>query len=320
MKILVKVVLALLYISTGTAPVIAQPDETFLSLSSPNTGFGDRTPNQKDGAFYRSFAKPTRDQPQQVSEVGAWRFETDTRTKLAYPRVVRLSRNRPVNHVNDALAAIHGRMIRWALENDRWVARNRPGVAWEPGSSIMQTIIKVTYFSAKYLSIVELGIEQGGGNRQSPFARGITVDVGRGTIFSVKACDSDHKLPTFTFGSLLAVCTDTALALFRDLWIAQAVELAKDVPRLVPDDDDLEVCRLRALAYIDRDTFFSLYLTDSGLAVHNAWSVSNGENQCVEAALNPFNPVIIPYRKLEPLMRPGLLRDELLTIAVPQAP
>lgn len=309
-RFLVKIVICLIAALSETAPLLAQSDE-ILPHFGPDTGFDDRAPNRKDAAFYRSFAKPVRGQIQQVSEANAWVLETDTRTKIAYPRVVRLARNGSTNEVNTALAAIHGRMIRWALESDQLVARNRGGDVQEPGSASMQTAAKVTYFSAKYLSIVELGVEKTGGIAQMPFARGVMIDIERGNVFSVKACGPDRGRPMFVFGNLLAVCTESALAAFLDLWKAHAHTLETEVPSgIVPAG--LEVCRLRMLAYIDKPSIFSLYLTNAGLAVHYVWSVSNGENQCVEEEHNPFNPVIIPYRELEPLMRPGSLRDELL--------
>ncbi|MEI7876113.1 MAG: hypothetical protein WCK95_28625 [Alphaproteobacteria bacterium] len=278
-------------------------------LADPLMGYGDRTPNQSDASFYLSFAKPLRDQALHTSRTGSWVLETDTRTKLAYPRIVDLAHGSS-DMVNGALTAIHGRMIRLALENDRVAASNRGEEAWEPGSSIMQTAAKVTYFSDAYLSIVEVGVERTGGTAQIPYARAITIDAERGTILGVEACGSDRRRPMFKFGNVLSVCTEARLATFRDLWKAHALELVTRVQTEILSAD-LEVCRPRALAYIGQPAF-SLYLTDVGLAIHNVWSVSNGENQCVEDVRNPFNPVIIPYRKLESLMRPGSLRDELL--------
>ncbi|MGQ0580899.1 MAG: hypothetical protein ACT4O6_03120 [Reyranella sp.] len=278
-------------------------------FADPRVGYGNRTPDQSDASFYLSVAKPLRDQALHTSRTGSWALETDTRTKLAYPRIVDLAHGSS-NIVNGALVAIHGRMIRLALESDRIATINRGDEAWEPGSSIMQTAAKVTYFSDTYLSIVEVGVERTGGTAQIPYARGVTIDVERGTILVVEACGSDRRGPMFKFGNVLSVCTKARFATFRDLWKAHALELVTRVQaESLPTD--LEVCRPRALAYIDQPEF-SLYLTDAGLAIHSVRSVSNGENQCVDDIHNPFNPVIIPYRKLEPLMQPGPLRDELL--------
>ena len=279
-------------------------------LADPRVGYGKRTPDQSDASFYLSVAKPLRDQALHTSRTGSWALETDTRTKLAYPRIVELAHGSS-NMVNGALVAIHGRMIRLALESDRVAASNRGGGAWEPGSSIMQTAAKVTYLSDAYLSIVEVGVERTGGTAQIPYARAITIDVERGTILGLQACGSDRRRPMFKFDNVLSVCTEARLATFRDLWKAHALELVTRVQTEILSTD-LEVCRPRALAYIDYQSAFSLYLTDAGLAVHSVQSVANSDNQCVEDVRNPFNPVVIPYRKLKSLMQPGPLRDELL--------
>jgi hypothetical protein len=68
------------------------------------------------------------------------------------------------------------------------------------------------------------------------------------------------------------------------------------------------------LGYINVRTRFSLYLTPTGLAVHNAFAVGAWENACVTEPDSPFFPVVIPWRKLAPLMNPGALRDELLAL------
>jgi len=283
----------------------ATPAAAQWSHFDSNTGVGGAVPDQKDAVFYRSFAKPMRGQIQKVPEAGTWLFETDKRTKIAYPRVVHLLHNQPVNKVNEALAAIHGRMIRLALENDRLVGGYR-----EPGSTNFQRTVKVTYFSPRYLSIVELGAESSQGSGTSIFARGITVDIERGAISSVEACGPDSKRPTFSFGSLLAMCTEAALAPFLDLWKTHAEFLEVEVPKdSVPRG--LQDCWGRSLAYFEHASF-ALYLTKAGLAVHNVGYVSNSETQCIDDDRNPFNPVIIPYRELEPFMQPGLLHDELL--------
>jgi hypothetical protein len=52
---------------------------------------------------------------------------------------------------------------------------------------------------------------------------------------------------------------------------------------------------------------YALYLTFSGLAVHV------GGPEC-PVARRPDNPIIVPYRRLEPLMQPGPWRDELLSL------
>jgi hypothetical protein len=75
-----------------------------------------------------------------------------------------------------------------------------------------------------------------------------------------------------------------------------------------------EDCRAMVLANIDNASLFSLYLTPAGLAVHNAFATGAWENWCYTHPESPFFPVIIPWRKLAPLMNAGPLRDELLAL------
>lgn len=57
--------------------------------------------------------------------------------------------------------------------------------------------------------------------------------------------------------------------------------------------------------------------TVSGLAVHltQFWSIA--DTSVCSLTLIARNPLIVPYRALEPLMKPGVLREELLKLPVP---
>jgi hypothetical protein len=48
------------------------------------------------------------------------------------------------------------------------------------------------------------------------------------------------------------------------------------------------------------------------LAVHNTEYRPNSSRSYCTLLRSPVNPVIIPYRELEPFMIPGAWRDELL--------
>ena len=62
-------------------------------LSDPSVSFGHRLPDNKDAAFYRSWAAPVRSAPQNLG-AGQWTLETDSKTRLAYPRLVALTSGR----------------------------------------------------------------------------------------------------------------------------------------------------------------------------------------------------------------------------------
>lgn len=276
-----------------------------------DTGFGRSVPDAEDGTFYRSYAKPMRSHTQARGAL-SWRIETESRTKIAYPRLIKRPGNGSVEAVNRALEAVHGRMIKETLEHEARV-RSAWGPEWivdgmaKDGWSVAQYPIKITYVSATYLSLVETG-RNGEVSGQRVFARGTTIDMRDGTIFGVKPCGSDDDLPTFVFADLLVVCTAPKYVAFFDLWEALHKKQREDA--FGPFIPWVELCQRLELDFRD-DASFALYLTDAGLAVHNARAMLPKEKHCVMDP-SPFNPVIIPYRKLEQFMKPGQMRDELL--------
>jgi hypothetical protein len=145
--------------------------------------------------------------------------------------------------------------------------------------------------------------------------RGAVVDVARGKLFTINACREELSRPFFTLGPLMTVCDDRKLEAFRTLWREQGRIAQSRVPVVPRPENKLtqEDCRFLALAYINEMSLFSLYLTETGLAVHNAFAVGAWENVCVTDPGSPFFPVIIPWRELAPLMNPSPLRDELLS-------
>ena len=64
----------------------------------------------------------------------------------------------------------------------------------------------------------------------------------------------------------------------------------------------------------------ALYLTPEGLGVFNQdWKASSPKECAVRTNLT-VNPVILSYRDLEPFMKPGPWRDELLNQPSPRTP
>lgn len=76
-------------------------------------------------------------------------------------------------------------------------------------------------------------------------------------------------------------------------------------------DPSFKGCRARS---IDDEQEYVVYLTVGGLAVHLTEFWSNAESRSCPLELSSENPLIVPYRKLEPLMKPGPLREELLKL------
>lgn len=146
----------------------------------------------------------------------SWQIEKDARTKIFHPRIVKRPGNGSVVAVNRSLQAVHGRMILETLEHERrfrgqWATYEREAL-WEvDGWSVTQDV-GITYASATYLSLVEIGSTAE--FRARVFVRGTTIDMRDGTIFSIGPCGSDDDVATFVFADLLSVCTEAQHAQF----------------------------------------------------------------------------------------------------------
>ena len=292
-----------------------------MSLSNPDVSFGRRLPDGQDAAFYRSWAQPVRGAPINLG-AGQWTLETDRKTRLAYPRLVALANRSSVTRANAALEAMHGRILKTAYRANSLYART-PFGELDTGRSFAVQLwaVKVTYLSSNTLSLVAVGEQAHEGNGGNVLVRGAAVDVARGTIFTINSCHEERERPFFTFGPLLTICDDHKLEAFRALWREQArivQRQARVVQRVWPwQNTAQEDCRAMVPAYIDDANLFSLYLTPTGLAVHNAFSSGGWEGWCYMDPDSPFFPVVIPWPKLARLMNSGPLRDELLALSTP---
>lgn len=286
-------------------------------LSSPSVSFGHHLPDTKDATFYRAWADPIRGASQDLGS-GQWALETDRKTRLAYPRLTALTDGVSVTRANSALEAMHGRILKMAYRTDSALSGRRFGeLDTRFGALAVQlSRVKVTYLSSRTLSLVAIGDEALGGNGAAALVRGAVVGISSGAIFTINACREELSRPFFTFGPLMTVCDDRKLEAFRTLWREEGRIAQSRVPVVPRPENRLtqEDCRFLASAYINEMSLFSLYLTETGLAVHNAFAVGAWENVCVTAPDSPFFPVVIPWRKLARLMNPGPLRDELLAL------
>lgn len=299
--------------------LLGAPSQADSYLSDPSVSFGMRLPDNEDAAFYRSWAAPVRSAPQHLG-AGQWMLETDSKTGLAYPRLVGLTSGASVTRANAALVAMHGRVLKAAYQTNSALT-GTPFGELDTGLDFLVrfSMVKVTYLSSRTLSLVAIGEEALGGNGAGALVRGAVIDVPSGKIFTINACRRELSRPFFTFGPLLTVCDDRKLEAFRALWREQGRIAQSHVPVLpksmLPKNEiTQEDCRPLVLAYINETSLFSLYLTPAGLAVHDAFAVGAWENECVTKPRSPFFPVVIPWHKLAPLMNPGPLRDELLAL------
>jgi hypothetical protein len=180
---------------------------------------------------------------------------------------------------------------------------------------VEQTDIALTYASTSFVSLIDLGfINKIEGTYLPRIIRSVTLDLERRQIFTMEACpEGSFKRPNsiynplFRFAGLLDICDQASLEQFEAL-----VEAADDRIRAAmanSEDPSFEDCRW---ASIKCEQTFVVYLTADGLAVHLTVFSPNAANRSCPLTLSRRNPLIVPYSELQPLMKPGALREELL--------
>jgi hypothetical protein len=287
-------------------------------FESPARAFDDWTvglngyqPRREDTAYYETHARPELGEVRHTGS-GGWLVETDLNTRLAEPRLVGLSNGRSIARANEALQAVHGRILQ--LERAR-----RRELDQKDDPAVTPSTPTVTYFSPTTLSYVVRGEQLTSGTMRFPIVRGTTLDIERGTVSTVMSCLG--RRPFFRLGNLLSVCDRSRLAMFRALWLEQARKLQATTPQQgkVWNED----CRELTSTFIDIQDeelghdfgfVFSLYLMPTGLAVHQEFAIFGSDDRCILDPQSPFFPTVIPWHKLTPLMNPGPLRDELLAL------
>jgi hypothetical protein len=88
--------------SAGSSPARA--------FDSWTVGLNGYQPRKEDAAYYKAHARPVLGEVRDIGN-GSWLVETDLNTGLGEPRLVRLSNGRSITRANEALEAVHGRIL-----------------------------------------------------------------------------------------------------------------------------------------------------------------------------------------------------------------
>jgi hypothetical protein len=251
----------------------------------------------------------------------SWRMFIDLDTGAAMPRLTWMPSKRRLAAANrlldmmqggDMLAAVHYWHYAEA-ENDH---RRQTGAPLLTLKDVLeQRDIGLTYVGPRFMSLMEAVFFHPSGVIGDWFQQGLTFDLESDKIVEVAACpgakkpygysaDDDPDAFLFQYGEWLQFCDRAAYSQF----IAVVKEIADRSARHLPPpkDTELDRCQLSPdRPLIDEKREYLLYLTFEGLAVQ----VSTKECP-IQRTVD--NPVIVPYRQLEPFMRAGPLRDELL--------
>jgi hypothetical protein len=272
-------------------------------------------------SFFRGNARIHLGTEQRLPNGVSWRLLTDLGTGLAMPRVTWMPNKRRLSVANRLLDIEQGsgmfmEIDQWRvveLENDVRRQLGAPPLAIR--HSLEQRDVSLTYVGARFMSIMEAMLVHPSGSHGQTLLSGKTFDLESGHMAEVTACpgsqkpygtaaDANPDTFLFQYGNWLQLCDRASYRKF----IAAVKEVADRSARHLPSRKELDIARCEISSewpLIDEERRFILYLTHDGLAVHVS------ARQCpLERTVD--NPIIVPYRQLEPLMRPGALRDELL--------
>ncbi len=249
---------------------------------------------------YSSRARIRLEPEQRLPNGVAWRLFTDAITGLTLPRITWMRDRQALLKANRLFDAIHGSLLRSA------------------GHLIQRSDVALTYATAGYAGYVETYSSEDRWYVLRAFVVGHILDLKAGKVFSVQPCPTKVDVTSseygFVFGDLLEVCDFETAERFYALWddnMAAAAQKAEDT------GDNQSLACLKAME--DRPhprKEVSIVLTSTGLAAYHTSYFVEWMQNCV-LRRNILNPTIIPYRELESLMKPGPLKDDLLSRAIP---
>ena len=277
-------------------------------------------------AYYRKHAHVRLEPEHRLPNGVSWRLHEDVVSKLAMPRVTWMPDSRSMRSANDMLDMVHGgsMLFSWAmgqeLDQINDFGRSRGLLPLEYGRPVVQTDVGLTYATSRLISLVDLGYVEHQGSGVPRIMRGVTLDLLTRQMYRIEACSGSEQNPPngrsttylFQFGKLLRVCDRPAYIEFIQLLKRRANLIAEQVAK--SRDPVVRECSEMAGPFIGEDQEIVLYLTFTGLAVHNTEYRPNAIRSTCTLARSPVNPVILPYRELEPFMIPGAWRDELLRL------
>lgn len=270
----------------------------------------------------------------------SWRLLTDVRTGIAWPRITWMADKQRLQTANEMLQGGHGASIvdaRKLKDQLDGVNRARQANGWSPmvyDYAVPQTTIDLSYASTMLLSVIDAEMERSEGTGFGRVIRGLTFDLEQRRVFRIEPCPG-HKPAhgnsaedrsrdfKFRFGELLDVCDEDAYQKFRKLVLDHAERAARKAdPRR---DDNVEACLHHYIKYrpdvhfgepedIQDSEDLVLYLTFAGLAVHFTDFFPHVDTARCALYRTVLNPVIVPYRELQPFMMPGPRREELLAL------
>ena len=308
---------ALLLATVAGAATQARGLRDFLDQDEMTVAGADDAVLADLATYYRIYANVRLGREYRLGNGVAWRVLTDIRTGAAAPRITWMADRKSLLKANALFDAVQGEALvayelldlqRRYTELHDWQDGMPPAFVIKPPYFYPRKVA-VTYATSRLVSYVEVRQEVRT-NSMGIDVYGRVLDLERGRIGEIEGCDDRHYTDSnFRFGELLDVCGDTAYESFMALWknkVRQAIAKAK-----ASGDELSEQCG-ESMGSLDLDSRrMALYLTPAGFAVFNNYWIPNSAKFCAFYDIT-VNPIILPYRELEPFMKPGPWRDELL--------
>lgn len=291
-------------------------DETISSVNSIGTSVNSIANERLLAhltAYYRAYGRVRLGRESRLANGVAWRLQTDVRTGLSAPRLTWMPDRNSLERANALFEAMHGEWLaQYDYKDIEW--RSRAFYIWNDqplpplgGPPYFgQVKVAVTYASSRFVSYIDLAQE----HKATSFwllVTGRVLDLEQRQVWEATACRG--KEDGFWFGDLLDLCDGEASRRVFALWAGKVDEAMNAARRR---GDELSVQCAESMRPLDWTRYgISLYLTPGGLAVFNRHWSPNSAKFCAFYDIT-VNPIVIPYRELEPFMKPGPLRDELL--------
>lgn len=302
---------------------------SYMEMQSQEVSVNEPVNRRRWADYYVEHVKVRLGPEQRLPNGVSWRLLIDQRTGIAMPRITWMPDRKSMAVANRMLEALQGQAVvaarAEAKRNSGFVevimeARpylTRSNLTPRPFTidrSVIQTDIALTYATANLVSLVELS------NSLLPEAnffprnmQGLILDLRRDRVLATGPCPGKKKYESmllgdgfFQVGDLLQFCDETS----RDAFLYFIHEKAKPALAAAASSKEPFITRCRK-PYLAIDQRFVFFLTPGGLAVHATEYWANALSDCAlqRSSVGTF---IIPYRELEPFMKPGPLRDELL--------
>jgi hypothetical protein len=276
-------------------------------------------------AYYRNQAHLRLGPEQRLPNGVVWRLHVELASRLAMPRIVSMPDAQSVRTANGLLDMVHGGALLFAmhvrrqLDAENALRREEGEQPLEYDRPIIQTDVGLTYATPTLMSIVDLGVVPTDRRIAKRIIRGLTFYLRTGEMFRVEGCpgneggygarSGDYR---FRFGKLLQLCETETYLRFVQLLSARSVMATERSAR--SHDSRTAWCSETGGRVVAPHQEIVLYLTDRGLAVRNTeFGFIPARDNCV-LERSTVNPLIIPYREVEPFMIPGPWRDELLKL------